>query len=259
MTIKNALQSLQTGLGQEKNLFHDLIYGFCDRKILSLMGMCNCIAYCCAIAHRAIKIKKESGKKHRQINGFELHKMLQKTVKGTLDVRIPITYLTEYLGEYWQARDGRVKSYKSPPFLRELRELLAGEGFELFKFTPKEKGSTRNVPPLVKIDFPRILLLFETCEELLVSRGWELSEIPKHRGFTMVRLYNAVFSRRNTGLNIRFRRKNHTGETTSDNFSNLFSWGWGMGITPEEREQWQYLLVGLSPESCVNPYVANTS
>ena len=205
--MKNKILTLPEINEMEIEIWH-LIKDLSANRILQLMGMSNCYAFSIASKWGAIR---QGDDRHWQVFPQKLSELASACMEGLGTVTTTVLWMQKYLKKYWSG------ACNSCPSIRRMR-LFMRDVLGVFDFTPQGKSETVVPPDIKQLDFARLLVVFEVCERVLLSRqtlsegqevGSELehSVIPKHRGALIVEMFNALF-----GRVTRYNRVDHTGD-----------------------------------------------
>ena len=178
-----------------------------NNRILQLMGMLNTFSHSLAV--------KWGGAIAEKI--FTPDAILEKTWRivperlkdltvtcltqlHSVTMTSAVTWLQGYLRKFW---DGACSGFASIRCMRKMMATGGADTLKLFDFTPHQPGKAVAPPEMSSVNFPKMLIIYELCEEILVSRvqleddevlGSEMEKcLPKHQGALMREMYNAVF------------------------------------------------------------------
>lgn len=180
-----------------------VVESWTPERILGAMGYINLVTFKIAMQCGALYQVDDNPKRMKNTYAIDkelLGELLERSAAGRLSYQVATKGVSKYLSEYWES------AANSMPTLRKIREAFSKE-FGLFTYERIEASGRIcdcPAPQWRQIDFVGLLILHEVLEELLCdgnTSGIEMkrkkdelpSEMPEHRGFWTVMLYNAVF------------------------------------------------------------------
>lgn len=166
-------------------------------RLWTLLGMTN--FYCWAVAHKWGALQSlEDG---LEVDSDRLNALIAASDAGLVEISSSAEWVGKYLAKNWE------KACRGARLVRYIRQFMAELG--IFQFIPGIQGQTVTSIVLEKVDFARLLILHEVCEQILLKHNdcpestcddngnWHhpqnIDIMPKHRGITGVMLFNAVF------------------------------------------------------------------
>lgn len=158
-----------------------------DRWLKGAMGYLNALLYSSAMYYGAVK-RQEDGKLFLVPDG------VRRIASGKFDVKMPLTFLKEYLQKFWE---GAVSSL---PMLRDIRRWLEELGLfqvqeqQFLGSVPQEERTGYMRATYLGVDLRSTLRLYEFLEKIFLERGNSFDDLPPHKGAFVKMLYDEVFT-----------------------------------------------------------------
>lgn len=166
-----------------------------NSQILTMMANLNAYAWRAAVDYKAIYLDSE-GKTNIKLENW--NNLLNASARGEVEIMVAIKFTSQYIKRIWKGAHG------SRPTVMAYRQHMVDLG--LFTYDKSRPEHTATPPVLQRVDFPRMLIIYRTLDQILRDRltrnldgGEEITAfdcMPKHGGMTMVVMYDALFSGR---------------------------------------------------------------